>query len=222
MLMNCPECKKEISDQAAACPNCGFKPTKKAAANAPWPFALALAVLLLVLTGVGPLSAASMIALASVLLALVSGFRREVGWLAPSVLIFIVFTVLGSRVPREPGGIAETAATSSGAAPQVAEKSATPESQVEIEDWNWGADRNFGVDGAVIWNVKVKNKSSRYISMVRVEMVTYDKDQKMISTNHTYVNAIPPGESRSSKAYGDYYGTEHNAQAQVVDVIFSR
>jgi len=25
MLIECPECKKEVSDQAATCPNCGFR-----------------------------------------------------------------------------------------------------------------------------------------------------------------------------------------------------
>jgi hypothetical protein len=35
-LINCPECKKEVSDTLAACPHCGFqlkKPGKKAAIN---------------------------------------------------------------------------------------------------------------------------------------------------------------------------------------------
>jgi len=30
-LINCPECKKEISDMAESCPNCGFPIAKKAA-----------------------------------------------------------------------------------------------------------------------------------------------------------------------------------------------
>ena len=28
-LMNCPECGRQISDQAASCPNCGWAPPKK-------------------------------------------------------------------------------------------------------------------------------------------------------------------------------------------------
>jgi len=30
-LINCPECQKEVSDQAASCPNCGFSISKKKA-----------------------------------------------------------------------------------------------------------------------------------------------------------------------------------------------
>ena len=28
-LINCPECKQEISNKAESCPNCGYKPKKK-------------------------------------------------------------------------------------------------------------------------------------------------------------------------------------------------
>jgi len=221
MLVNCPECKKEMSDQAAACPNCGYKNLKQSSAKTPWPLALVLAIVLLIATGTAPLQSASMVALAAIACAVVAGVRREVGWVAPSVLIFIVLAVLGNRVAPGASGIegGESAAPGS----QAATSGATAEEQVaEIEDWNWGADSSFAGRGAVIWNVKVKNKGSRPLSMVRVEMVTYDKSQKMISTDHTFVTAIPPGESRSSKSYADYYGTEHTAQAQIVDVTFAR
>lgn len=217
MLMNCPECKREMSDQAEACPNCGFKPAAKKAANSPWPLALAVAIVLLIATGVAPQQSASMVALVAVISALVAGFRREVGWLAPSVLIFIVLAVLGNRMPQSTSQL-----TAVGAPGANGGRPAHEMPVAEIEDWNWGADKNFAGRGAVIWNVKVKNKSDRYLSMVRVEMTTYDKNRKMISTDFTFVNAIPPGGSRSAKAFADYYGTEHTADAQIVDVSFAR
>jgi hypothetical protein len=61
----------------------------------------------------------------------------------------------------------------------------------EIVDWNWSSDPDFGSNGAIKWNVQVRNKSAKPMSLVKVEFTTYDKAGKLIASDFTYVQAIP-------------------------------
>jgi hypothetical protein len=92
----------------------------------------------------------------------------------------------------------------------------------EIADFNWRMDPSFGTRGTIKWNVEVRNKSSQNISTVKVDFTTYDQSGKLIATTFTYVNAIPPGQTRSTESYADLYGTEVRANAQISDVRLAR
>jgi hypothetical protein len=94
-------------------------------------------------------------------------------------------------------------------------------SAIEIADWNWSADPDFAGDGAIKWNVSVRNTSQRNVAAAEVRITTYDQAGKLIATDSMYVTAIPAGGTRSDEGYADYYGTESNANVQVTDVRYA-
>lgn len=91
----------------------------------------------------------------------------------------------------------------------------------EVVDWNWEKDRDFGTNGTVKWNVVVRNKSDRPIDMAKVEFTTYDSGGRLLDSTFTFVEAIPPGESRSADSYADLYGSESRAEVKLASVSFS-
>ena len=93
---------------------------------------------------------------------------------------------------------------------------------VEIVDWNWKKDPSFGTGGTIKWNVQVRNISNKYIESVRVDFTTYDAGGQLVATTFTFVDAIPPGETRSVQSYADLYGTETRSTVQIVNVWFAR
>jgi hypothetical protein len=92
----------------------------------------------------------------------------------------------------------------------------------EIADWNWAKDPTFGGRGTIKWNVSVRNKSSQYIRNVKVELTTYDKNGKLVSSTFAFVEAIPPDQSRSTNSFADLYGTESTAKVQLGEVYFAK
>jgi hypothetical protein len=113
--------------------------------------------------------------------------------------------------------MASESGTSSGAPSDPAAMAA-----VKLDDWNWSANPDFGGKGAIVWHASVRNVSDKYVESVKVELTTYDASGKLVASDFTYVDAIPPGETRSKEGYADYYGTEGNATAQITDVRFAR
>jgi len=87
---------------------------------------------------------------------------------------------------------------------------------LEIADWNWYSDSGFGVNGAVIWNVEVRNNTSRYIELVKVEFSTYDSSDKLITTDYTYVKGLSPGGTATAKSYATYFGREKTGRIRIV------
>lgn len=95
-------------------------------------------------------------------------------------------------------------------------------SSVKVDDWNWKKDPSFGTEGTIRWNVKITNLSEKYVESVKVELTTYDQSGKLITTEFTFVNSIPPGDTRSKQSFANYYGTEQKASLKVVNVRFAR
>lgn len=219
MLIDCPECKKQVSDQAEACPNCGIKlkPTSQVIVKSDAaPVALAASAFGFFVALFTPKLIATLPILITLIAAAISLFRKERGRaFAGVIMVMTVGLLLLSRYP-----------TSTSVSDNRDSTSVTPVADAvvaaEIADWNWGADKRFAGRGAVIWSVIVKNVSDRNIAAVRVQITTFDKLEKLITTDDTYVNAIPPGGTGSAKAYADYYGTEHSATIRIVDVRFAR
>jgi hypothetical protein len=88
----------------------------------------------------------------------------------------------------------------------------------EIASSNWRADPDYSFSGAVIWTVEVRNTTTTQLQSVRVDFTTYDASGKIIAADFTFVDPIPPGETRSAEGFADYHGTEATVKFQVGSV----
>lgn len=215
MLIECPECKGNASDQAATCPHCGY-PLASSVSSAPkttarrrrTPIFATLSVIAFVTAFLSPRFLLFMPLSGAIGCSVISLFRRE---RLPAVSVILILMSAGlfyfsSSVDLEANN----------------EEHVDLLQVVEIVDWNWIADPDFGGDGAIKWNVQVRNKSDKYLENVKVELVTYDHIENLVATASMYVGAIPPREVRAGESFADLYGTEARATVQVVDVRFAR
>ena len=214
MLIKCPECKTEVSSQATSCPKCGHPlavqetPQTKVRRT---PIFVTLAAIALLLSLSTPRFLLFFPLMGVLGFSIVSLLRREKG----SVVALLVL-ILGVGVYVLSESSTTLTATSLGQSTQMQDLKTA-----EIVDWNWSSDPDFGSNGAIKWNVQVRNKSAKPMSLVKVEFTTYDKAGKLIASDFTYVQAIPAGQTRSDESYADYYGTEDKAGVQVADVTFA-
>lgn len=86
---------------------------------------------------------------------------------------------------------------------------------IEIVDWNWRSDPDFGGDGIIKYTVELRNNTTRYIESVRVEITTYDNQGRLVASDFTYVNTLRPGEKASESSFAPYYGTEETARIRI-------
>lgn len=217
MLIDCPECKKQVSDQAETCPLCGFQLKAKAVAAAakrsdPIWLVAAITALVIVFVGVPPVAAGFLI-LTAVVTASVSLYKREAGRGLAITILVILGLVFFANYRTISGSDAVTASDAAGEAESPA---------AVIADWNWSSNPNFAGRGAVIWNVQVKNQSTKNIAAVQVQLTTFDASGKLVTSDDTYVNTIAVGETGTGKGYADYYGTERKAEVRIVNVRYAR
>jgi hypothetical protein len=99
--------------------------------------------------------------------------------------------------------------------------SAVSTDAAEVVSWNWRPDPNFGSRGTIRWNVEIRNKSDRNIRSVKVQFSTYDSTGSLIASTFTFVDAIPPGDTRSGSSFADWYRTEKNATVKIAEVYFA-
>lgn len=216
MLIKCPECDHEVSDSAPACPHCGFALAKAEPRLAPAPHPpermrpeKGRPPLFVLLSGAAlfacffsPRFLVFLPVMITIGLAVIALTRREAGRVVAGIVIVLAIGLLF---------LSSTDSTTSALNLDAA----------EVVDWNWEKDAGFGTKGAVKWNVVVRNKSDRPISMVKVEFTTYDSSGRLLDSTFTYVTAIPAGESRSADSYADYYGSESRADVKLGSVSFS-
>jgi len=139
---------------------------------------------------------------------IVALFRKEkLRWVAALAIIFSVLLMFAASA--QIGQIGSRGA------------SATELSSVRMSDWSWEADPAFGTRGTIKWRVVVQNLTQRAIDNVKVDFSSYDREGRLLTSTFTYVNAIPPGGSRSEESFADLYGTEARAAAEVTGVRFS-
>ena len=91
----------------------------------------------------------------------------------------------------------------------------SPLPRFEIVDWNWRSDADFAGDGAVIWTVEVRNNTTNYVSSVIVEFTTYDDRGQLMDTDFTYITGLQPGGTATGKGYATYFGTEKTGRIQI-------
>lgn len=225
MLISCPECKREISDQAQSCPHCG-RPLKTLTGqntrqpkpqNAP--IFLVLGVIALFLTFNTPRLLLFFPLMGTVGFAAISLFRSEKG--RPGAVVVLLCGIALWVISEMPSTSVNPESPQAALSPGRAVNSSALDA-AEIADWNWTKDPSFGTRGTIKWNVQVRNKSSNNVRSVKVDFATYDSAGKLVSTTSTYVGAIPPGETRAESSYADLYGTETRATIQIADVRFAR
>ena len=222
MLIECPACKREVSDQALSCPHCGhpIKFETPAAAGGvqekrgSTPIFLMLSVVALFLLFGTPRLLLFFPLMGTVVCAAISWLRRERGrgGAVAVACLGLAICVLGDM---------GTGTNRFGSGGNINLSDSTNLNAAEISDFNWWKDSEFGTRGAIKWNVKIRNKSAQNIESAKVQFETYDKAGKLISSNFTYVNAIPSGQARSKESYADLYGIEKTANAQLVEVRFA-
>ena len=91
----------------------------------------------------------------------------------------------------------------------------SPLPQVEVANFSWYKDAGFGVDGAVIWIVELRNNTPFYIENARVRFTSYDDQGRLMDTDYTYVSGLSPGGVSSSKGYATYFGQEKTARVGI-------
>ena len=95
-----------------------------------------------------------------------------------------------------------------------------PISAVEITEWNWYTEPDFGTDGAVRWVAQVKNTSDRAIYQAELKLTTLDEDGSVITTDVGLVQNIPPGGVAATEDRADLYGNEAKARIRVIQVYY--
>lgn len=85
----------------------------------------------------------------------------------------------------------------------------------EIVDWNWHKDPDFGENGSIIFDVRVRNNTSKSVRSVKIEFATFDANGKIVNTKSTFVFGLPPGGIGSQKGYATYVGTEKTAMIRI-------
>jgi hypothetical protein len=111
-------------------------------------------------------------------------------------------------------------AQKSSSAEDARTEEARAEDVVKIDDWSWETDPDFGTEGAIKWRVSVRNLSDRPIASAKVEFSAYDDAHHLLTTTFTYVEDIPPGETRDEESFADYHGGEKSARAVIAEVRF--
>lgn len=86
----------------------------------------------------------------------------------------------------------------------------------EIVSWKWYKDPSFGIDGSVIWTVEVRNNTNRYVEHLKVEFTSFDIQNRIITSDFSYISGLSPGGSGSTKSYSTYFGAEKTASIRIV------
>jgi len=95
-----------------------------------------------------------------------------------------------------------------------------PQSAVEIVDWRWFTEPDFGTDGAVRWVVQVANDSRRTIYQAEVEFTSLDESGNALASDFDMVQRVAPGDTATIDARADYLGSEEKARVRVSNVYF--
>jgi hypothetical protein len=95
-----------------------------------------------------------------------------------------------------------------------------PRSAVEIVDWRWFAEPDFGTDGAVRWFVQVANDSRRTIYQAEVKFTSLDESGNALASDFDMVQRVAPGDTATIDARADYLGSEEKARVRVSNVYF--
>jgi Divergent InlB B-repeat domain len=89
----------------------------------------------------------------------------------------------------------------------------------QIVSSNWQVDPDFDGEGAVVWTVEVQNTGTQELESVRIDFITYNAAGQILAHDLTFVEAIPPGETRPGEGFAELRGGETSVNYQVAEVI---
>ena len=93
-------------------------------------------------------------------------------------------------------------------------------SAVEIVDWQWFKEPDFGTDGAVRWVVQVANVSRRPIYQAEVDFTSLDENGRAVASDFDMVQRVAPGDTATIDTRADLYGTEERARVRISNVYY--
>lgn len=199
-LEECRECGEQVSTEAESCPHCGAPHPTRSSSEASQRHRTQ--------STASPSDDSE--DLDSKLEKVGKGCLFVLGGLGGLMMIGLCFSGIS-----ENGSTLDTGVGSSNAGQRSPSAEQQETASLEVVSWNWRADASFGTDGAVIYNVEVRNNSSRSINPVRIDITTYDAAGDLLASDYTYINGIPAGATRATKGHADYYGGEEKAKIQV-------
>jgi len=107
--------------------------------------------------------------------------------------------------------------------PPISQSSAQVEalqSAVEIVDWRWFTEPDFGTDGAVRWVVEVANDSRRTIYQAEVEFTSLDASGSALASDFDMVQRVAPGDTATIDARAEYFRGEEKGRIRVSNVYY--
>ena len=166
MLINCPECTKEISDTVAACPHCGyvFKDSAQTHQSHPKQKAAIFQYISLGAAAVAiftPMILVSIPCLVLITAGIISLVKREPRWLLSLASVVLGLIIIGSG-------------------PSISKTDTSYMDKMQIQDWNWEAGRNYSyVRG------RVKNIGDRTVSYFKITAYYKNASGNVIDTDFT-------------------------------------
>jgi Divergent InlB B-repeat domain len=88
----------------------------------------------------------------------------------------------------------------------------------QIVSSNWRAEPDLAGEAVIIWTVEVQNTGTVELETVRIDFVTYNASGQILAYDFTFVEAIPPGETRASEGLAELRGGEASVNYQVAEV----
>jgi len=88
---------------------------------------------------------------------------------------------------------------------------------ISIIDWTWRKKPDFAIDGTIEYLGKVINTGTAPASFIRANVVLYDYQRNILTTDFTYCHplTIQPGESATFKGYADYFDQAQTCELSV-------
>ena len=100
----------------------------------------------------------------------------------------------------------------------IAQLSLIPAPAVQVVSSTYYPDPDFAGEGAVIWVVEVRNNGAQTVESVEINFTSHDASGTVLASDLTFLGPIPPGETRASRSFADYLGTEASVDIQVGSV----
>ena len=181
MLINCPECKKEVSDSAPSCPHCGYSliSSNEAAVQVEsksekkTPTFLIIAVCAIFVAFFTPRFLASIPCLIVIIASIVSIYKKESARFFPVMTLLVGLFLVVASTPDFGSGNPTLSSKESEAANYI--------SKLRInEGWKWESDRSYShIKG------RVTNDGDKVISYFEVTAYYKDKHGNVLDTDYT-------------------------------------
>jgi hypothetical protein len=192
-LINCPECRREVSDKAPMCPNCGAPIASPAAAP--------------------PTMFASMQPEPSK--------KKNVSCLSAGCLILLVLFFIGLVAGEcgKSGGGSDSATNTTPAAPPPPSRDAIALQNVELVKFSWSTG---GFDNIMMATFVIKNKNDFAVKDISLKCTHTAKSGTEIDSNtRTIYEVIQPSKTRTFRDFnmGFIHSQASASRCQIIGVV---